>query len=571
MIIGDGSRIPVNPKTDAQLREALHGAQRMSDDLETRVTAIEADYVSADNAFGTDDRVIISDGTDRKVEASSVAISNVVTAGAAFVNNEYIIVADGTGKAVKVGTLPAAQLLFSGVALADNDILIGSGGRGVDASGVNIGNVVTSVSEFGTDDRVIVSNGTNRGVESSSIPAANVVTGGSDFGADKIIIGIGTGRQVAASGLDVDDINILLTTALYDPNEAYSASGLLVQTASNSDLQTAETAIAADDVVTADTAFGTTGLLIVSDGTGKGVEASAIPAADVVVDSDIANMVTAASAFGTDNSVLRADSTGRGSQSSSLTITDLPQLSFGGVSVPILIGEDAGTGATFGSSTLITGIGINAFLNATAVGTDVFAVGANAGRESSLGNEVVCFGPGAGRSSTVGAQSFCMGSAAGRSSTVGTAGVFIGNQAAFTATVGNNCIAMGTSALGSGVSCGNGNVAIGLNAGLGLTGGSGAANTFLGQNAGNNASQGANVANSTAIGNGAFTTASNQVVIGNTSVTSTVLRGRLTIDLFTDATRGAAGTAGRIIFNSTDANLNIDDGTNWILPDGTVT
>lgn len=43
------------------------------------------------------------------------------------------------------------------------------------------------------------------------------------------------------------------------------------------------------------------------------------------------------------------------------------------------------------------------------------------------------------------------------------------------------------------------------------------------------------------------------------------------VNVFTDATRGAPGTAGRIIFNSTDGNLNIDNGANWILPDGTVT
>jgi len=38
-----------------------------------------------------------------------------------------------------------------------------------------------------------------------------------------------------------------------------------------------------------------------------------------------------------------------------------------------------------------------------------------------------------------------------------------------------------------------------------------------------------------------------------------------------DAGRPAAGTAGRLFFNTTDGNLNIDDGTNWILPDGTTT
>ncbi len=43
------------------------------------------------------------------------------------------------------------------------------------------------------------------------------------------------------------------------------------------------------------------------------------------------------------------------------------------------------------------------------------------------------------------------------------------------------------------------------------------------------------------------------------------------IPVKTDATRGAAGQAGRVIFNSGDGNLNIDTGSTWILPDGTAT
>lgn len=43
-------------------------------------------------------------------------------------------------------------------------------------------------------------------------------------------------------------------------------------------------------------------------------------------------------------------------------------------------------------------------------------------------------------------------------------------------------------------------------------------------------------------------------------------------NIFTDTTRPTAGAAeGRVIFNSTDGQLNIDDGTNWTLPDGTTT
>jgi len=43
------------------------------------------------------------------------------------------------------------------------------------------------------------------------------------------------------------------------------------------------------------------------------------------------------------------------------------------------------------------------------------------------------------------------------------------------------------------------------------------------------------------------------------------------LPVFTDGTRPAAGTAGRVIMNTDDGNLNIDNGANWILPDGTVT
>jgi len=45
----------------------------------------------------------------------------------------------------------------------------------------------------------------------------------------------------------------------------------------------------------------------------------------------------------------------------------------------------------------------------------------------------------------------------------------------------------------------------------------------------------------------------------------------LLVGIYSDANRPTPGVAGRVIFNTTDGNLNIDDGTNWILPDGTIT
>jgi hypothetical protein len=73
------------------------------------------------------------------------------------------------------------------------------------------------------------------------------------------------------------------------------------------------------------------------------------------------------------------------------------------------------------------------------------------------------------------------------------------------------------------------NTANGVNAGRTLI--TGNSNTFFGYGAGYNASQKTDAVNSMALGNGAFTTADNQVVIGNTSVTQTLLNGNVGIGI----------------------------------------
>lgn len=45
----------------------------------------------------------------------------------------------------------------------------------------------------------------------------------------------------------------------------------------------------------------------------------------------------------------------------------------------------------------------------------------------------------------------------------------------------------------------------------------------------------------------------------------------LEVPTFTDATRGDSGRPGRVIFNSDDGTLNIDDGTQWIDQTGAAT
>jgi len=71
------------------------------------------------------------------------------------------------------------------------------------------------------------------------------------------------------------------------------------------------------------------------------------------------------------------------------------------------------------------------------------------------------------------------------------------------------------------------NTSVGYSAGRTLT--TGNSNTFLGYNAGFHGSQLTSSVNSMALGNGTYTTADNQVVIGNTGVTQTLLNGSVGI------------------------------------------
>jgi hypothetical protein len=79
---------------------------------------------------------------------------------------------------------------------------------------------------------------------------------------------------------------------------------------------------------------------------------------------------------------------------------------------------------------------------------------------------------------------------------------------------------------------------------------------------------------STAIGAGAVASGSNQVRLGGQ--TEEVHCERLQVErdfrlgVYTSGTRPSAGVPGRLIFNTDDGKINVDDGTNWTWADGTV-
>ena len=110
--------------------------------------------------------------------------------------------------------------------------------------------------------------------------------------------------------------------------------------------------------------------------------------------------------------------------------------------------------------------------------------------------------------------------------TTGNSNSAQGLYALYSNTTGYNNSAQGYNALRSNTT-GYNNSAQGYNAGRTIIDGN--SNTFIGYIAGYHASQKTNAVNSMALGNGAYTTADNQVVIGNTSVTQTLLNGNVGI------------------------------------------
>ena len=199
--------------------------------------------------------------------------------------------------------------------------------------------------------------------------------------------------------------------------------------------------------------------------------------------------------------------------------------------------NSAGSGNVF--------LGYKAGVNATTTNGNVF-IGANAGysyQTSQSGN--VFIGPSSGYSNSTGFDNIFVGGAAGYTNTSGASNYFAGSQAGYqnttggsnifirggsNNTTGNNNICLST----TGSATGSGNTFIGLGNGSATT--SGGSNTYLGSSAGvynngsNNTFIGAatqnsvllynTLSNATALGYNALATASNSVVVGNSSVTS---------------------------------------------------
>lgn len=200
------------------------------------------------------------------------------------------------------------------------------------------------------------------------------------------------------------------------------------------------------------------------------------------------------------------------------------------------------------------GIGYNGTLPIWVADDGITAFGLQS-LASNKGYQNTAFGKQALMSNTYGGSNNALGIFALGNNTTGSENTAMGVNALSSVVSGSDNTGVGYSTLTN--STGSNNTAIGAYAGRTLT--SNGSNTFIGYGSGYNASQKVDATNSTAIGNGAYTTASNQVVIGNSSVTQTQLRGDVLATSFNGVVPTETATGFTLEGGTASKTLTVDE------------
>lgn len=212
--------------------------------------------------------------------------------------------------------------------------------------------------------------------------------------------------------------------------------------------------------------------------------------------------------------------------------TVVNEIRSGNSNASIFIGVNSGRYNTTNLPNI--GIGLNTLSNNTTGAYNV-SIGQDSLSSNTVGTYNTSLGYNSLNANISGVQNVSVGQHALSSNTTGAQNTVVGAAGLLSNILGSRNSGIGFNSLTNTVS--SYNSAFGANSGRSNT--TGTYNTFLGHEAGYNASQKVDATNSMALGNGAYTTADNQVVIGNTSVTSTILHGSVTLD---DAANLVLGT-----------------------------
>jgi hypothetical protein len=229
-------------------------------------------------------------------------------------------------------------------------------------------------------------------------------------------------------------------------------------------------------------------------------------------------------------------------------------INFESTSRNIFLGEFTGTANTTGTSNNALG---KFALWSNTTGSFNSAFGDEALVSNTTGINNSAFGAQALDGNIDGAGNVAFGMYALRYNSAGNSNSALGYNALGASSTGNFNVAVGQFALGNNTT-GGFNVAVGRNAGTNIPSATLSTltyDTFIGYGA---TAQVDAITNSTAIGNGAMVTASNQVVIGNTSVTQTLLNGKVGIGTT------SPGTTLQVNSTTTNDGIGMSNGTAWL-------
>jgi hypothetical protein len=212
-----------------------------------------------------------------------------------------------------------------------------------------------------------------------------------------------------------------------------------------------------------------------------------------------------------------------------------------------------------------TALGFKA-LDANTTGANNVAVGVDALGANTTANNNTAVGYQTLDANTTGYENTALGMSALGANTTGYRNVAVGHTSLFSNTTGEVNVALGQQSLYSNTT-GLGNVALGYAALYSCTG---SLNTSIGYQAGNNVTSGTNniVIGSYADVSGSG--ASNEVTIGNTSITSTRLRGMVQLNaaMFEQATVSATAATGTINYDTRTQSVlyyTSNASANWTL------
>ena len=187
------------------------------------------------------------------------------------------------------------------------------------------------------------------------------------------------------------------------------------------------------------------------------------------------------------------------------------------------VGTSSGFSNTTATFNTFIGYETGRFTN---TGGNNTAIGYRSMYSNTTGSDLTFIGTLAGFANTTATQNTFIGVDAGRFTNTGSTNTAIGYRSQYSATTAYNMISIGALSSFS-LTTGSQNVHIGYSGGRSIT--TGQFNVFIGENAGFNASQKVDASNSIAIGYATFTNANNQVILGNSSITQTIIRPKVLI------------------------------------------